>query len=202
MRALPSGRGPAKRRLHRGRRRAEPQRRLAGLDGSERVIPRLDSSPSGTPRKAEASPFYPARTTSLGALVKRGAPARPTPACPRRRVARGGWHPARVPPSQVTLGLGTRRCNPEASGTQGYPPSGRALGVLWVQPASARRRGGRCRETSPFRLSGLGLRLDAQHPLRTRGRIGLRTPSPTSDEAATVKALAHHLPRPRSKVVL
>lgn len=47
VRALPPGRGPAERRPHHRRRRAEPQCRLAGLDGSERVIPRWGSALSG-----------------------------------------------------------------------------------------------------------------------------------------------------------
>ena len=94
------------------------------------------------PLEAEASPSYnplgqPHSASPLGGAGPPDAcrsPSSPIPATPqhlRRRVDRGGQRPARVPPSQSNPGVGTRRCNPEASGT---------LGVLCVPPTSAPSR--------------------------------------------------------------
>ena len=135
------------------------------------------------PLEAEANPSYNPLGQQHSASRLGGArppdscgspspqPLPATPQRPRRRVARGGQRPARVPPSQSNPGVGTRRCHPEASGRSESSAS---------RPRP-RRRGGRYLETSEFRLSGVRLGLHAQLPLRPRNSRSARaTPAPHS----------------------
>ena len=81
VRTLPGGRWPAERRLHCRRQKAQPQSRLVGLDGSERVIPRGTLPPKLAPQ-GRGFWFLPSAPSVGGVRLPGSCPHPP---------ASGGW---------------------------------------------------------------------------------------------------------------
>lgn len=179
VRSPSRGRRPAERRLHRGRRRVEPQRPLADSTGQAGCSPR-------PPSTAEASPFHPRPARPHSAPLRLFSPAwlLSPPQCPG---AHGGRRPAPVPPSQVNPRLGTRRCDSESSETQGR------VSAVWTRapsrPGPSRLRAP-CREQVERRCAAAERSACPSSARATAPRGGLGSSSSPGEEA-TVKVLRH-----------